>query len=203
MNTTRLTGSMITHRRQWHVVLAIVWLNLISIGQGTPQSGDPLTHEGKTLYVHGFELNDQLRRKIKQIEERRDYSIMITSNGDGFYAKLSIEKQRLYLDELSIIADPDQFKGGVQVISIGKPRLFASWFTGELLRFYGRELGYTEEKGTVMRYKFVEGILISTKEEVLPRLKREGSADATRRPPPMPEAYKAHLRQKVIDSTRK
>ena len=203
VSTTRLIGSMRIHRRQWHVVLAIVWLNLISIGQGTPQSGNPLTHEGKTLYVHGFELNDQLKRQIKQIEERRNYSIMITSNWDGFYAKLSIENQRLYLDELSIIADPDQFKRGVQVISFGKPRLFASWFTGELLRFYGRDLGYTEEKGTVMRYKFVEGILISTEEEVLPRHKSEGPADATRRPPAMPEAYKAHLRHKVSDSTRK
>jgi hypothetical protein len=194
---------MRTCRRQRHVVLAIVWFNLISIGQSTPQIGNPLTHEGKTLYVHGFELNDQLKRQIKQIEERRNYSIMITSNRDGFYAKLSIENQRLYLDELSIIAHSDQFKAGVQVVPIEEPRLFASWFTGELLRFYGRDLGYTEEKGTVMRYKFVEGILISTKEEVLPRHKSEGPSYATRRPPPMPEAYKSHLLQKVIDSTRK
>jgi len=189
-----------TNSQQFYVVLFFVWLNLISIGQGTPQSGDTLTHEGKTLYVHGFELNDQLKKQIEQIEDSRNYSTMITSNLDGFYAKLSIENQRLYLNELSIIADPNKFARGVQVISIGKPRLLASWFTGELLRFYGRDLGYTEEKGTVMRYNFVEGILISTTEEVLPQHKSEDSSDAIRRPPAMPEEYKAHMLQKVIDS---
>lgn len=114
-------------------VLAIAWLSLVGLSQGTPQRGDPLTYAGKTCNVYGFELSDPLKKRILQIEEARDYSVAISSNWDGFYAKLSIENQLLYLNELSILAEPNEFKGGIQVIPTAKPREIASWFTAELL----------------------------------------------------------------------
>ena len=163
---------------------------MIALSRATPQSGDALTYGGETVYVHGFKLSKELETKKTQIEESRDYHIGLSSNWDGFYVKLLIEDNRLYLTEFFILADPRQFKDGVQVVPLGKPRLFAEWFSGELLRYYGRNLGYTEQKGTVLRYKFDKGILTGTQEEVLRDNDSNRSQDI-QRPPRLSEEFRA------------
>jgi hypothetical protein len=139
----------------------------------TPQEGDQLLlQDGTKTYVHFFRLENSAIKKIDTWKKKNGYSnVVSTSNYDGFYVTLRIEKDRLFITNLSV--DVHSEAKGFFVAEVPLSQIFgkngpvaADWFTGELREFLGEmTFLYAHVTPDVRIYCFKKGRLVAVKEE--------------------------------------
>jgi hypothetical protein len=107
----------------------------------TTQCGDRLIDNGKKFWVKPFplyQLGDQwCTVKIGGTEKRR-FAVDCTANWKGYYATWTIENERLYLTAFSAL-DLAHNKLTIEDV-FGTSRLFAFWYTGDILASMGKHL---------------------------------------------------------------
>ena len=81
-------------------------LLLISVAtlKATPQRPDKLSIGDKIIHVHGFEVNELIRKRMEEAESKHGNGYMRTSTANlrGFRASLELKNGRLFLKELRI-----------------------------------------------------------------------------------------------------
>lgn len=74
----------------------------------TPQEGDPLLlKDGTTRFVHNFRISRSAAKKLNAWKAKSGNSgNTSTANFDGFYAKLEIKDDKLFLTKVEVDAPP-------------------------------------------------------------------------------------------------
>jgi hypothetical protein len=139
----------------------------------TPQEGDQLIlQDGTKKSVHFFRLSKSAIKKIDTWKKKKGYGTVVsTANYDGFYVTLQLEKDTLFITNISVDAHSEE--NGFFVAEVPLSRIFdkngpiaADWFTGELREFFGElTFIYSHVTPDVRIYTFNKGRLVEVKEQ--------------------------------------
>jgi len=89
--------------RSIYLYFTLLLISLVTL-KATPQIPDKLNIGDQVIYVHGFEVNKETRKRMKQAESKhsKDYMRTSSANHRGFRATLELKNSRLFLRELRI-----------------------------------------------------------------------------------------------------
>jgi len=86
-----------------YLYFTLLLLSIVVL-KATPQRPDKLNLGDEVIYVHGFDVNQSIRKRMEQAEAKHGNGYMRTStaNHRGFIANLELKNGKLFLKEVKI-----------------------------------------------------------------------------------------------------
>lgn len=114
-------------------------------------------------------------RIYRWMDSPENRSQINSANWKGYFIELSISDQKLYITRLfirSMFANQSEIMlAPMSKVFGSKPPINAGWFSGDLVEYFGKDVGYTHVKSRMRIYRFENGILKEVKEQRTPRKK--------------------------------
>ena len=144
----------------WYSLALLI--GLLFRANATPQQADRLFVDGKCKNVYTMSFEEGIMEKLNSIKKPE-----MSSNWRGYTVDLELKKRMLWVKAVwipTIDENGDVSKHAVSLRELfGKKAVKANWFSGEIVHYYGKRIGYTHAKEKVEVYYFKSGVLINTR----------------------------------------